>query len=243
MRFYKGTGNNGTHTGSLWTASGTLLATGTFTNETSSGWQTLNFTYPVSISANTTYVVGYYDPDGYYASDLDEFDWQLNTPPLIAPKSNYLSSTGGNGVYNPGGPGFPTHSYAGTSYGVDVIFDSTQPKGAPPSVLSSNPAASSSSNPLPLSPSVSFSEPVTPSTVTFTVTQSNGTSVPGSVSFDSTDQIATFTPTNPLASATTYNVSISGATDKFGQTMTPDTYSFTTSNPLTRAAVSLCHLA
>ena len=34
VRFYKGTGNNGTHTGSLWSASGTLLATGTFTNET-----------------------------------------------------------------------------------------------------------------------------------------------------------------------------------------------------------------
>ena len=33
-RFYKGTGNNGTHTGSLWSATGTLLATGTFTNET-----------------------------------------------------------------------------------------------------------------------------------------------------------------------------------------------------------------
>ena len=39
VRFYKGAGNNGTHTGSLWTASGTLLATGTFTNETASGWQ------------------------------------------------------------------------------------------------------------------------------------------------------------------------------------------------------------
>ena len=229
VRFYKGTGNNGTHTGSLWTASGTLLATGTFTNETSSGWQTLNFTYPVEISANTTYVVGYYDPDGYYASDPDEFDWQLSTPPLIAPKSNYMSSTGGNGVYNLGGPGFPTHSYAGTSYAVDVIFDSTQPKGLPPTVLSSAPAAGSSSDPLPLSPSVSFSEPVVQSSVTFTVTQSNGTSVPGSVSFDSTGQIATFTPANQLASGTTYNVSVSGATDNFGQTMTPDTYSFTTS--------------
>ena len=34
VRFYKGAGNDGTHTGSLWTASGTLLATGTFTDET-----------------------------------------------------------------------------------------------------------------------------------------------------------------------------------------------------------------
>ena len=53
VRFYKGTGNGGTHTGSLWTSSGTLLATGTFTNETASGWQTLTFANPVQISANT----------------------------------------------------------------------------------------------------------------------------------------------------------------------------------------------
>ena len=129
VRFYKGAGNNGTHTGSLWTASGTLLASGTFTNETASGWQTLLFANPVQISANTTYVVSYYDPDGDYASERDKFDWQLNTPPLMAPNSNYLAPGGGNGVYNEGGPGFPTASYAGTSYAVDVIFDTTQPPG------------------------------------------------------------------------------------------------------------------
>ena len=40
IRFYKGAGNTGTHTGSLWTASGTRLATVTFTGETATGWQT-----------------------------------------------------------------------------------------------------------------------------------------------------------------------------------------------------------
>jgi len=32
LRFYKGTSNTGIHTGSLWTAGGTRLATATFTN-------------------------------------------------------------------------------------------------------------------------------------------------------------------------------------------------------------------
>ena len=64
VRFYKGSGNSGTHTGSLWNSSGTLLATGTFTNETASGWQSMTFANPVQISANTTYIVSYYDPDG-----------------------------------------------------------------------------------------------------------------------------------------------------------------------------------
>ena len=31
IRFYKGTGNTGTHTGSLWNSAGTRLATVTFT--------------------------------------------------------------------------------------------------------------------------------------------------------------------------------------------------------------------
>ena len=39
IRFYKGAGNTGTHVGHLWTSTGTLLATATFTNETAAGWQ------------------------------------------------------------------------------------------------------------------------------------------------------------------------------------------------------------
>src|SRR5262249_17011774 len=38
VRFYKSTANTGTHTGSLWDQAGNRLATGTFTNETASGW-------------------------------------------------------------------------------------------------------------------------------------------------------------------------------------------------------------
>ena len=44
IRFYKSVANIGTHTGTLWSATGTMLATGTFTNETTQGWQQLNFT-------------------------------------------------------------------------------------------------------------------------------------------------------------------------------------------------------
>ena len=38
-RFYKAAANTGTHVGSLWSSTGTLLAQATFTNETASGWQ------------------------------------------------------------------------------------------------------------------------------------------------------------------------------------------------------------
>ena len=69
IRFYKGAGNGGTHVGHLWDSAGNLLATATFTGETSSGWQQVSFASPVAISANTTYVASYYAPQGHYAAD------------------------------------------------------------------------------------------------------------------------------------------------------------------------------
>ena len=227
VRFYKGAGNGGTHTGSLWTSAGTLLATGTFTNETASGWQTLKFTNPVQISANTTYVVSYYDPQGHYSDDQDLFDWPLNTPPLTGSKADYINAGGGNGVFNAGGPGFPTQMNAGTSYAVDVIFDTTQPPGAPPAVTSVTPVAGSSSNPVSTDPTATFAAAVVPSTASFTLKDSSGNSVAGTTSFNNTDTVATLTPNQPLAPGTTYTATIS-AQDSFGQTMTPYTWSFTT---------------
>ena len=64
IRFYKGTGNTGTHVGNLWTAAGTLLATVTFTGETATGWQQASFATPVAVTANTTYVASYYARSG-----------------------------------------------------------------------------------------------------------------------------------------------------------------------------------
>ena len=62
IRFYKGSGNTGTHVGNLWSSTGTKLATATFANETASGWQQVNFTTPVSITAGTVYVASYLAP-------------------------------------------------------------------------------------------------------------------------------------------------------------------------------------
>ena len=46
IRFYKASTNTGTHVANLWTSSGTLLATATFTGETASGWQQVHFLEP-----------------------------------------------------------------------------------------------------------------------------------------------------------------------------------------------------
>ena len=105
------------------------------------------------------------------------------------------------------------------SYSVDVIFDTTQPPGHP-AVTTSTPVTGSSSNPVSTDPTATFSEAVVPSSVSFTLKDPNGNTVSGTTSFNSADTVATFTPASPLAAGTTYTVTISGAKDSNGQTMT-----------------------
>jgi hypothetical protein len=128
IRFYKSVLNTGTHTGSLWTSTGTLLATGTFTNETGSGWQTLLFPSPVAISANTTYVASYHS-SGTFSVDFGYFlAHGADNAPLHALQ---FGVDGPNGlfIYSPGGQ-FP-NSGQGDDYWVDVVFG-TGAGGSPP---------------------------------------------------------------------------------------------------------------
>jgi hypothetical protein len=125
IRFYKGSQNTGTHTGTLWTSGGTQLATATFTGETSSGWQQVNFASPVAIAANTIYVASYHTSTGYYAGDDQFFATSgVNQPPLQALPNG---TSGGNGVYVYGSGGvFPNQTYESSNYWVDVVFNPTQ---------------------------------------------------------------------------------------------------------------------
>src|SRR5262249_35125965 len=72
-RFYKGSLNTGTHVADLWSSSGALLATATFTNETASGWQQVTFSQPVAVTAGATYVASYHTNVGRYAVDKNYF--------------------------------------------------------------------------------------------------------------------------------------------------------------------------
>ncbi len=120
IRFYKGPQNTGTHIGDLWSSSGTLLASATFTNETASGWQQVNFSSPVSITAGTTYIASYEAPVGEYSADANYFANALTNGPLTAPSS---AASGGNGVYAYGSANpFPSSTFNATNYWVDVVF-------------------------------------------------------------------------------------------------------------------------
>jgi hypothetical protein len=129
VRFYKGSGNTGTHTGSLWTDTGVLLAHGTFTGETANGWQTLEFPAAVPVSTGQTYVASYYAPNGGYAANSGYFASSgFGNAPLQALQNG---ADGGNGVYGYGGDQFPTSSYGSSNYWVDPILWTSTPPNAP----------------------------------------------------------------------------------------------------------------
>src|SRR5262249_40795567 len=119
IRFYKASANTGTHVGSLWSSTGTRLATATFTNETAAGWQQVNLPTPVAITAGTTYVASYHTTIGHYSSDGNYFASARDNAPLHAAASV-------NGVYAYGATsGFPSNVFQATNYWVDVVFNSS----------------------------------------------------------------------------------------------------------------------
>ncbi|PYU50411.1 MAG: hypothetical protein DMG48_13930 [Acidobacteria bacterium] len=131
VRFYKGVNNTGTHLGHLWSSTGTLLATATFTGESASGWQQVNFSNPVAISANTVYVASYYT-QGHWSYDWNYFATSgVDNAPLHA-----LANGNGaaNGVYVYGnGTVFPNLT-AQSNYWVDLTFRSGSSSLAAPTI-------------------------------------------------------------------------------------------------------------
>ncbi len=227
IRFYKSPANTGTHTGSLWSASGTRLATGTFTGESASGWQQLNFSTPVSVKANTTYVASYFAPNGGYSYDGGYFSGgDAGLAPLTALKSG---TDGGNGVYHYGSASaFPSSQSSGSNYWVDVVLDTSAASTTPPTVTSTSPTSGASGVSITAPVSAVFSSAVDSDGLTFTLKDPNGETVPGTWTLPSSNK-ATFTPSTELALHTTYTASVK-ASDLWGNTMAdPVTWSFTTS--------------
>ena len=117
--FYKSQQNTGTHKGSLWSSTGQLLAQATFTDETASGWQRVDFPTPVAIQANTVYIASYHTNAGRYSVDEGYCASAYNNGPLHLLADG---ESGGNGLYLYGAGGFPTESYRASNYWVDVLF-------------------------------------------------------------------------------------------------------------------------
>ena len=170
LRFYKFPTNTGSHIGSLWTSTGQLLAQATFAGETSSGWQQVNFSNPVPIDPNTTYVIAYFTSTGHYAQTEGYFypppspapDWgsTVDSAPLHALRSTVTTT---NDVYAyAGSQTFPTSTFNAENYWVDPIFS---PAPAPGQVTNASAIAGNGAAFVSWSPP-SSGGPVTSYTVT-----------------------------------------------------------------------------
>jgi methionine-rich copper-binding protein CopC len=231
IRFYKSAANTVTHTGSLWSASGQLLATATFTSETASGWQQVSFSTPVAVTAGTTYVASYHTTIGHYSMTQSYFTSAYTSGPLTVPANG--------GVYLYGAGGFPTGTFKSSNYFVDFVFSSTPPANTTPPTVTAFSPANGSTNVATSSPiTVTFSEAMNAATVnSSTVQLMNGNAaVTASVTYNSANNTATLTPTAALANST-YTIVVKGGTagvaDSSGNLLAANaTSSFTTASPI-----------
>lgn len=217
VRFYKGSGNTGTHTGSLWNSSGSRLATATFTNETATGWQTVTLANPVNVTAGQRYVASYYAPRARYAFAQNFFRSAYTVGDLTVPANG--------GVYRYGTSGFPQSSYQGGNYYVDVVFrpatSTPTPSASPTATSSATPTATPTATSSPTATATSSptatatSSPTATTPSTFNPGNTSGTvAVPagyGAESVSSPDRVVgTGTPASCTSAAVVAAVTAGG---------------------------------
>jgi hypothetical protein len=118
IRFYKFSGNTGTHIANVWSSAGDLLGSATFKNETSSGWQEAKLDSAIPMRENTIYVVSYHSMRGYYAFTKAFFAKPFDAEPLHAPAQAGVFAYGSSSR-------FPTQSFENANYWVDPIVRTT----------------------------------------------------------------------------------------------------------------------
>ncbi|WP_064820199.1 DUF4082 domain-containing protein [Rhizobium phaseoli] len=204
LAYFRSAQDAGTHVGSLWTASGQLLAQATFINETAGGWQTVSFTQPINVIAGTTYVASYHS-NGFYSATANYFTTDHTSGALTAPAS---SVSGGNGVYAYGtGSLFPTASYNATNYWVDVLYKQGSQNAVPVAANDSG-FTTNTGTPITIQASALLSNDTDADSDPLAITGVSG-AVNGSVVWNAQSQTVTFTPTAGYSGPASFSYAIS----------------------------------
>ena len=169
IRFFRGAKNPNGYIVALYSASGLRLALVRLEADSGPlpGWQQANFSTPIPIKANTTYVAAYYTSNGLFASTPKGLAQTVTSGPLNAPAA---SAVGGNGVYQTGSR-FPTLGFLQTNYFVDVVFT---PSASTPSlsiVLT------------PANPTIAANAPLGSTVAAISAKWSDGSPFTGTISF------------------------------------------------------------
>jgi hypothetical protein len=246
IRYWKSPSDTGTHVGHIWSGSGTLLASATFAGETASGWQQQALTTPLTVQANTTYVVSvniitnYPFTSGALATSIVNGD---------------ISSVadGVNGTY--GTPNtFPTSSFESSNYFRDIVFQAdqipviTKLSGDKQSGAANSPLA----NPLTVQVRDANNNPVANLPITFAISSGGGSIAPTSVSTNASGQ-ASATLTLGASGRTLVNATAGGIgtvtfsavvpNAVFLENQKPGTTAWRLTNPVTATAPEIAGYA
>lgn len=169
LQYYQGPKDSGITTATLWSASGTALATAPVKATRSVGWHTVPLAKPVKVSAKTTYVASYLATKGGYAVTQNVLDKAKVLGGFAVPANA--------GVYRYGRTNaLPTSTFKGSNYMVDIVFSATGTAGTTPTPT---PTATTSS-PRPTSTPTTTPTPVKTPTPTPTPTPTTTPTPPAS---------------------------------------------------------------
>ncbi|MGD9863062.1 MAG: DUF4082 domain-containing protein [Pseudodonghicola sp.] len=135
LRYYRGSadaGDTDIRTLNLWKADGSLLTSATVTSAPGqTGWQIAVLDTPIHANAGQSFVVSYGTTQNYAVTQSDFTTAQQSGDGLLVAPSD--GSGGGNGLFHAGQTGvFPTASYMGSNYWVDLTFEAdVQTNSAP----------------------------------------------------------------------------------------------------------------
>jgi len=214
-------------TGSLWSADGTLLATGSFAAQQDKAWQDLQFDSPVPITSGVTYIASYHTPRTRYAFEYGFFSDAATT---VGPITALRSVKGDrNGVFcydDQACASFPMRSKRDTNYWVTPLWSepdasptsSPSPTTSPPPTVdrkaprvhASKPANRAGKVQVKVKVKVTFTEKVRRAGVTKKSVQlklaKSGKKVPVVLAYDAKRHRVVLKPRRPLRHDTKYRV-------------------------------------
>jgi Domain of unknown function (DUF4082)/Bacterial Ig-like domain len=244
LRFYKPIiSTETTHTGRIWSSTGTQLASATFSNETDYGWQEAKLGTPLQVTENQLYIMSYGTSTAVYQSLAGGLNSNLGSGYLVAHADNSAenAATGSgnrNGVFTGTAGNYPSSgSSNGSYYWIDAVFSVDSTPDYPLEVAVTQPTDNAIGVGRGQVITAGFNRQLDGATVTnstFRLFDSSNAQVSGIGSYSTAKGLATFTPTSQLAHGQRYTARLSATiADPGGTTLGAEhSWSFTVGSAL-----------
>jgi hypothetical protein len=237
LRFYKPiTSTDTSNTGHVWDSSGHSLATVSFTNETSYGWQEAKLATPLRVYQNQLYIISYTASSTVYVSSASVFSGTDMTSGYLtayATGSSQNAATGSgnnNGVFNTTAGSYPSSgSNNGQYYWVDAVFSVGSTVSNPLAVSATQPTNKSYGIQRTQTITAKFNHQVDGSTITnstFRLFDAAGNQVSGTASYDANSGQAVFTPSGALAYGQVYTAKLAATVADYASVTLGNEYSW-----------------